>query len=76
VDESIAEHAEVVLAVKKSKWYTVRWRKWRDAPLADIVENRLLRRARLGMADPSLVEGRVSRIRRRLYERGRALRRR
>jgi hypothetical protein len=65
VDHVIAEDAEVALATKKSKWYTVRWRKWRDAPLADIIENRLLRRARAGMDDPSVVQARIDRIRRR-----------
>jgi hypothetical protein len=65
VDEALAEDAERALVVKKSKWYTVRWRKWRDLPLADFVENRLRRRARLGMDDPALVEARIDRIRRR-----------
>jgi hypothetical protein len=65
VDRAIAEDAEVALATKKSKWFTVRWRKWRDAPLADIVENRLRRRARLGMDDPAIVQARIERIRRR-----------
>jgi hypothetical protein len=65
VDQVIAEEAERILAAKKSKWFTVRWRKWRDAPLADTVENRLLRRARAGMDDPALVQARIDRIRRR-----------
>jgi hypothetical protein len=50
---------------KKSKWYTVRWRKWRDAPLADTVERRLGRRERLGMEAPALVKARIDRTRRR-----------
>jgi hypothetical protein len=60
-----AEEAERVLAAKKSKCFTVRWRKWRDAPLADIIENRLRRRARAGMDAPGLVQARIDRIRRR-----------
>jgi hypothetical protein len=70
VDDVIAEDAESALLTKKSKWYTVRWRKWRDAPLADIVENRLRRRERAGMADPAIVQERIDRIRRRRYGRG------
>jgi glutamate/tyrosine decarboxylase-like PLP-dependent enzyme len=70
VDAVVAEKAERALVTKKSKWYTVRWRKWRDAPLADIVENRLRRRARKGMDDPVLVETRIDRIRRRRVGRG------
>ena len=69
VDGLIAEHAERVLAAKKSKWYTVGWRKWRDAPLADIVENRLRRRERTGMDDPAVVQARIDRIRRRRHGR-------
>ncbi|HET8658382.1 MAG TPA: hypothetical protein VFM55_05210 [Micromonosporaceae bacterium] len=70
VDRLIAEDAERALVTKKSKWYTVRWRKWRDAPLADFIENRLRRRARAGMDDPALVEARIDRIRRRRHGRG------
>jgi hypothetical protein len=33
-DPVLAEDAERALVVKKSKWYTVRWRKRCDAPLA------------------------------------------
>ena len=66
----IAEDAESVLAVKKSRWYTVGWCKWRDAPLADFVENRLRRRERARMADPSVVQARIDRIRRRRHGRG------
>lgn len=44
---------------------TKRWRKYRDAPLADIVENRLRRRIRLGMEDPSTAEARIERVRQR-----------
>jgi hypothetical protein len=66
VDLNLAEATERVLAVKKSKWYTARWRKWRDAPLADVVEYQLRRRERTGMADPITVQTRIGRIRRRL----------
>ena len=69
IDQVIAADAERALAAKKSKWYTMQWRKWRDAPLADIVVNRLRRRAHAGMDDPALVEARVDRIRRRLRDR-------
>jgi hypothetical protein len=61
----IAERVEDRLLVKKSMWYTKRWRKWPDARLADVVVYKLLRRARLGIADPDAVEQRVNRIRRR-----------
>jgi hypothetical protein len=30
-----AEQAEIRLLAKKSMWVTKRWRKWRDAPLAE-----------------------------------------
>jgi hypothetical protein len=60
-----AEQAETKLQAKKSMWLTKRWRKWRDAPLADIVVYKLRRRANLGMDDPADVEARIDRIRRR-----------
>src|SRR5215475_9402688 len=62
VDE-VVEGAEAKLLAKKSMWMTKRWRKAGDAPLADVVEERLRRRARLGMQDPSLVEARIERLR-------------
>lgn len=65
----VAETVERLLAVKKSKWFAVRWRKWRDAPLAEIVEYRLRRRERAGMDDPVLVQARIERVRRRRYGR-------
>jgi hypothetical protein len=49
---------------KKSMWFTKRWRKWRDAPLADIVAYKLRWRAHLGMQDGDAVE-RITRIHRR-----------
>lgn len=61
----IAERAETKLLAKKSMWFTKRWRKWRDAPLGEIVQNRLQRRARLGIDNPTTVEERVQRIQRR-----------
>jgi hypothetical protein len=51
---------------KKSMWMTKRWRKWRDAPLADIVAVKLRRRARMGMENPAVVEAKIERIRRRV----------
>ncbi|MEV4513229.1 hypothetical protein AB0K00_30170 [Dactylosporangium sp. NPDC049525] len=62
----VAERAELRLLAKKSMWMTKRWRKWRDAPLAETVEYKLRRRARTGMVDPAVVEARIERIHRRL----------
>ena len=62
----VTERAELRLLARKSMWMTKRWRKWRDAPLAEIVEYKLRRRARTGMADPAVIEARIERIRRRL----------
>ncbi len=64
IDE-VAEQVEVKLLAKKSMWLTKRWRKYRDAPLAEIVENRLRRRVQLGINDPGTAEARIERIRRR-----------
>jgi hypothetical protein len=64
----IAETAEQVedrLVAKKSMWFTKRWRKWQDAPLAEIVAYKLRRLARLGMQDGDAVEERSARIHRR-----------
>jgi hypothetical protein len=44
--------------------FTKRWRRWRDAPLADTVIYKLRRRARLGMNDPDDIDARIERIRR------------
>ncbi len=60
----VVEQAEVRLLAKKSMWMTKRWRKWRDAPLAEIVAYKLRRRAQTGMEDPAAVEVRIERIRR------------
>jgi hypothetical protein len=65
VTPEVAERAETKLLAKRSMWLTKRWRKWRDAPLGEIVEGRLRRRERLGIDDPATVETRVERIRRR-----------
>lgn len=64
VDE-VVEQAEAKLLAKRSMWMTKRWRKYRDAPLADIVENRLRRRIRLGIDDPGTAVARIERVRRR-----------
>jgi hypothetical protein len=61
-----AEQAESKLLAKKSMWMTKRWRKRRDAPLAEFVAYKLQRRARAGMADPAVVEAKIERIRRRV----------
>jgi hypothetical protein len=61
-----AERAEVRLLAKKSMWMTKRWRKWRDAPLAEIVAYKLRRRARTGMVDAAAVEASILRICRRV----------
>ena len=68
VDAKAAELAELKLLAKKSMWMTKKWRKWRDAPLAEIVAYKLRRRARTGMADPAVVEATIERIRRRVGE--------
>lgn len=59
----MAEDVTVRLLVKKSTWFTKRWRKWRDAPLADILEHQFRRRERAGMDEPATVEARIARIR-------------
>src|SRR2546429_4089991 len=53
-----AELVEERRQTKKSMWFTKRWRKWRDAPLADVVIYKLRRRARLGMQDVQVAEER------------------
>jgi len=60
-----AEHAETRLQAKKSMWLTKRWRKWRDAPLGDVVAFKLQRRAERGMGSTADSEARIERIRRR-----------
>ncbi|MEW2500323.1 hypothetical protein ACQPXB_02070 [Amycolatopsis sp. CA-161197] len=65
VDLEAAEQADERLGVKKSHWFTKRWRKFRDAPLADDVVYRLARRARKGMTTPEAAEERIERVRRR-----------
>ena len=66
VSAEVAERAETRLYAKKSMWLTKRWRKWRDAPLAEVIESKLRRRAASGMADAATVEARIARIRRRV----------
>lgn len=65
VSPEAAEHAEVELRVKKSMWITKRWRKWRDAPLGEIVTRKLGHRVEKGMANPVSTERRLARIRER-----------
>jgi hypothetical protein len=65
VTVEIAESAEVKLLVRKSMWMTKRWRKSPDASLAAVVEYKLLRRVRLGMAEQAETDARIERIRRR-----------
>ncbi|KAA2252425.1 hypothetical protein F0L68_35890 [Solihabitans fulvus] len=62
----VAEQVETTLRAKKSVRLAAPWRKWRDAPLADVVAYKLRRRANLGMNDPADAETRIERIRRRL----------
>jgi hypothetical protein len=64
IDE-VAERAEAKLLAKKSMWMTKRWRKFRDAPLAEVVEYRLRRRVRLGISEPAAAQARIQRIRQR-----------
>jgi hypothetical protein len=65
ITPELAESAEVKLLAKKSMWMTKRWRKWRDASLAEVVEYKLRRRVRLGMTDQADTDARIERIRRR-----------
>jgi len=62
VELEAAEQAAVKLRTETPK----RWRKWRDAPLADNVIYKLRRRARLGMTSPADAEAQVDHIRRRI----------
>ena len=39
------------------------WRKWPGAPLGEVVERKLIRRARLGIIDHSVAARRIARIR-------------
>lgn len=61
---AVAEGLEDWLLAKKSMWFTKRWRKWRDAPLAEFLTYKLRRRARTGMEDSIAVDERIERIRR------------
>ena len=58
-----AEQVEAKLLAKKSMWFTKRWRKWPDARLADLLLQKLQRRAEAGMVDHAAVDARVQRIR-------------
>ncbi|WP_067723227.1 hypothetical protein [Nocardia yamanashiensis] len=45
VDLERAEGAEIAFRAEKSRWIAGRWRKWRDAPLGEVVARKLRRRA-------------------------------
>lgn len=62
LDPVVEERAADRLGVKKSMWFTKRWRKYPDAPLAQVVTFTLRRRARLGMSDLQATEVRVDRV--------------
>ncbi len=62
VDETAEESAVLRLEVKRPKT----WKKWRDAVLGVIVQDRLERRARLGIDDQARNAERIQRVRRRL----------
>jgi hypothetical protein len=64
VDDAV-EQVEAKLLAKKSMWLTKRWRKYPDAPLGVVIENRLLGRIWLGMDEPSTAQARIERVRRR-----------
>jgi hypothetical protein len=66
VTPDMAERTETRLLAKKSMWSRRWWHKWPDAPLVDIVERKLRRRARAGMVEPSQVEVLIERIRHRV----------
>ncbi len=65
VDLEVAERADTALRSKKSMWFTKRWRKWPDAPLAGIVEGRLRRCVQAGMIEPAVAQRLINRVRRR-----------
>ncbi|GAA1719855.1 hypothetical protein [Fodinicola feengrottensis] len=66
VDLDAAERAEVRLYLKKSMWFTKRWRKWPDAPLGDMVILQLRRRAARGMVNAADSQACIERIRGRI----------
>jgi hypothetical protein len=66
VELEAAEQAEIELHAKRSMWSTKRWRKWRDAPLGEVVTDKLRRRAGQGMVSQEASEARIERIRRRI----------
>jgi hypothetical protein len=68
-----AELAESRLLATRSWWMVKRWRKLRDAPLAEVVADKLRRRARTGMTEAAAADARIERIRRRVDQRGRDL---
>lgn len=62
VDEELAARAEHTMLTRRQKVF----RKWRDAPLGEIVEYQLRRRVRLGIDDEARTEARIERIRSRM----------
>ena len=62
VDEELAARAEHTMLSRRQKVF----RKWRDAPLGEIVEYQLRRRVRLGIDDEARAEARIERIRSRM----------
>jgi hypothetical protein len=63
--EGIVDKAEDRLIAKPSKRMSWRWRKWPDRSLGEHVEDRLLRRIRLGIDDPVGARARIERVRHR-----------
>ncbi|MEV0352839.1 hypothetical protein AB0H88_44390 [Nonomuraea sp. NPDC050680] len=62
VDELAEEAAEERLLATRPK----SWKKWRDAPLGEIIQVRLERRIRLGIEHESQAAARIQRVRQRL----------
>ncbi|TMR94335.1 hypothetical protein [Nonomuraea basaltis] len=62
VDQVAEETAEERLLVRRLK----SWKKWRDAPLGEIIQKRLERRIRLGIESETRGAARIQRIRQRL----------
>ena len=60
-DPELAERAETQLAGKRRKV----WKKIPDTPLAEVVEDKLSRRAKFGIDHPDEVRAKINRIRRR-----------
>ncbi|MFE6863861.1 hypothetical protein [Nocardia sp. NPDC057668] len=63
-NSEIASGAELSLTTKKSMWFTKRWRKSPDTPLAEALTWRLQNRTRRGMNTPEATTSRINRIER------------